>query len=97
MKQSNQTTNNRDREHTEIMKTTEQKVSAQLATLDDLLKDRIPLFVSPVPTKATLRSWFDAAKIPRFKANPVAKRGGGPCFYSVPAVEKLFRSKNLMP
>jgi hypothetical protein len=29
----------------------------------------------------------------RFKANPVARRGGGPVYYSVAAAEKFFRSR----
>jgi hypothetical protein len=68
---------------------------ARLATLDQLSETTIPLFVCPVPTKDTLRAWFDAAKIPRFKSNPNAKRGGGPVFYSVSGVEKFFRSRIL--
>lgn len=34
-----------------------------------------------------------AARIPRFKPNPTAKRGGGYVYYSVPAVEKFLRSR----
>lgn len=69
--------------------------SVRLATLDELIKTTIPLFISPVPCRETLRSWFDAARIPRFKSNPMAKRGGGPCYYQVAAVEKLLRSRIL--
>jgi hypothetical protein len=67
----------------------------RLATMDELIKNVIPLFICPVPCRETLRSWFDAAKVPRFKANPLAKRGGGPCYYQVAAVEKLLRSRLL--
>lgn len=66
--------------------------TARMATLDQLIKDTLPLFLSPVPSKDTLRAWFDRAKVPRFKPNPSAKRGGGPVYYSVAAVEKLLRS-----
>jgi len=66
---------------------------ARLATLDQLIENTIPLFLNPVPSRATLRDWFDAAKIPKFKANPAAKRGGGPCFYQTAGVEKFFRSR----
>ena len=52
-------------------------------------------FMQPVPSVETLRDWFNAARIPRFKSNPTAKRGGGPVFYSVPAVEKFLRSRLL--
>lgn len=68
--------------------------SVRLATLDELIPT-LQNFITPVPTKDTLRAWFDAAKIPRFKSNPTAKRGGGPVYYSVPAVEKLMRSRTI--
>ena len=67
--------------------------TARLATLDVLLETTIPLFLDPTPSRATLREWFDGARIPRFKANPLARRGGGPVYYSVAAVEKLLRSR----
>jgi hypothetical protein len=70
-------------------------LNARLATLDQLLQTTIPAFLSPCPSRETLRAWFDAAGIPRFKSNPTAQRGGGPCFYSIPAVEKFFRSRTL--
>lgn len=68
----------------------------RLATLDELLRTVIPLFLSPIPNRETLRDWLDKAKIPRFKSNPSAKRGGGPCYYSVAAVEKFLRSRTLL-
>lgn len=67
----------------------------RLATLDSLLETTIPVFLSPPPKRETLKDWLDKARIPRFKSNPTAKRGGGPVFYSVPAVEKYFRSRTL--
>jgi hypothetical protein len=70
--------------------------TARLATLDQLLETTIPLFLSPVPSRDTLRNWLDSAKIPRFKANPTAKRGGGTAFYSVAGVEKFLRSRILV-
>ena len=70
-------------------------ISARLATLDELLQTTIPAFLAPAPSRETLRDWFDQARIPRFKANPVAKRGGGPVFYSVAAVEKFLRSRTI--
>jgi hypothetical protein len=69
--------------------------SARLATLDELLKTVIPAYLTPSPGRETLRDWFDQARIPRFKANPTAKRGGGPVFYSVSAVEKFLHSRTL--
>ena len=67
--------------------------NARAATLDELLKTTVPAFLTPLPSRDTLRSWLDEAKVPRFKANPLATRGGGPCYYSVAGVEKLLRSK----
>ena len=69
--------------------------SARLATLEQLLQTLIPAYLSPPPTAETLREWFDAARIPRFKANPAARRGGGPVFYSVAAVEKFLQTRTL--
>lgn len=72
-------------------------ITARLATIDELSKTTIPVFLSPVPSREMLRDWFAKAKIPRFKSNPTAKRGGGPVFYSVPDVEKFFRSRTMQP
>ena len=69
--------------------------SARLATLDQLLQTIIPAYLAPPPCRETLRDWFDEARIPRFKTNPTAKRGGGPVFYSVAAVEKFLRTRTL--
>ena len=68
-------------------------ISARLATLDELIENVLPLFISPVPSRDTLRDWFDRADIARFKSNPTAKRGGGAVYYSVSAVEKFLRSR----
>ncbi len=51
--------------------------NVRLATLDQLITDILPNFIQPIPCRETLRQWFDAAKVPRFKTNPLAKRGGG--------------------
>ena len=67
--------------------------TARLATLPQLKKNTLPQFLDPIPTDETLRAWFDAAGVPRFKSNPSAKRGGGPVFYSVAGVEKFFRNR----
>ena len=69
--------------------------TARLATLDQLAQTLIPAYLTPVPSHETLRDWFDTARIPRFKANPAAKRGGGPVFYSVAAVEKFLQTRTL--
>jgi hypothetical protein len=67
----------------------------RLATLEELVKNILPNFLSPVPSRETLRDWFDQAQIPRLKANPTAKRGGGKVFYSVSAVEKFLRASTM--
>jgi hypothetical protein len=69
--------------------------SARLASLDGLLQTVIPAYFDPVPSRETLRDWFDQARIPRFKSNPAARRGGGTVFYSVAAVEKFLQSRTL--
>ena len=72
-----------------------EQITARLATLDELMRSTIPAFLQPVPPRDTLRDWFTAASIPKFKSNPTAKRGGGPCYYSVAAVEKFLRSRTV--
>lgn len=69
--------------------------TARLKTLEQLRQTTLPQFISPVPSNETLRTWFDQAKIPRFKANSAARRGGGAVYYSEAAVEKLFRARLL--
>ena len=69
--------------------------NARLATMVVLRETLLPNFLDPIPTNETLRNWFDEARVPRFKSNPLAKRGGGPVFYQVAAVEKLLRTKLL--
>ena len=69
--------------------------SARLATLESLAKTLIPAYLDPPPCHETLREWFDGARIPRFKANPAAKRGGGQVYYSVAAVEKFLQTRTL--
>jgi hypothetical protein len=66
---------------------------ARAATLEKIRSEVAPNFIDPVPSSDTLRDWFDKAGIPRFKANPGATRGGGPCFYQLSAVEKFFRGR----
>jgi hypothetical protein len=77
------------------MNKTNGETTARLATLDALRENTLPVFIQPVPSNETLRAWFDAAKIPRFKSNPTARRGGGAVWYSVAAVEKFFRSRTV--
>ena len=71
------------------------KASARLSTLDELIENTLPNFITPIPSKDTLRTWFDGANIPRFKSNPTARRGGGRVFYSVSAVENFLRNRTL--
>jgi len=74
---------------------TNETPSARLASLESLAKTLIPAYLDPPPSQETLRDWFDTARIPRFKANPTARRGGGTVFYSVSAVEKFLQSRTL--
>ncbi len=67
--------------------------AARLATIAQLRKTTLAVFIDPIPSNETLRAWFDAANIPRFKSNPSARKGGGPVFYSTAGVEKFFRSR----
>jgi hypothetical protein len=71
------------------------QTTARLATIPQLKKTTVCHFIDPIPSTETLRAWFDDANVPRFKSNPSARRGGGPVFYSVAAVEKFFRSRTL--
>ncbi len=67
-------------------------VRARLATLAQL-RPILSQHIDPVLPDETLRKWFDDGKVPRFKSNPVARRGGGPVFYSVAGVEKFLQSR----
>ena len=76
-------------------KATRDPATCRTATLDQIIISMLAVHFCPVPCKATVRSWFDKAGIPRFKSNPTAKRGGGDVFYSVPHVEKFLKSRTL--
>jgi len=69
--------------------------NVRLATMGELRENILPNFIAPLPSVDTLRAWFDEAKIPRMKSNPSARRGGGKVYFSVAAVEKFFRSRQL--
>jgi len=74
-----------------------EKVSAQnrrLATLV-VLHQIAAQHLDPCPPMSTIRTWCNREKVPRFKSNPTAPRGGGTVFYSVPHFEKLLRSRVL--
>jgi hypothetical protein len=70
--------------------------TARAATIGQLLKTTIPVFLDPPPSAESLRDWFDKENVPRFKTNPLAKRGGGPVYYSVSVVEKLLRQRLML-
>ncbi len=69
--------------------------NARLATLDRLLETTVRNYSDPVPCRDALRGWLDDARVPRLKSNPTAKRGGGPVYYQVSAVEKMLRARTL--
>ena len=64
------------------------KTKARHATLDRIKKTVLPNFIDPIPGDESLRKLFGARRVPKFKPNPTAKRGGGPVYYLVSAVEK---------
>jgi hypothetical protein len=66
---------------------------ARLATLAEIRRDVLPLWINPIPSTATLRTWFANDGVQRLKANPTCKRGGGPVYYSLADVEKSFRRR----
>ncbi|HZR17966.1 MAG TPA: hypothetical protein VFE51_11655 [Verrucomicrobiae bacterium] len=67
---------------------------ARCATLQQL-RELFKLHLGHTPCDLTIRTRLDEWKVPRFKANPAAKKGGGPCYYSVAHVEKQLRSRML--
>lgn len=67
--------------------------TARTATLEQLRRNTLALYLNPIPCDETIRRWFDAARIPRLKANPLAKRGGGPVYYRVADVEKFLQKR----
>jgi hypothetical protein len=67
--------------------------TARLASLKELREHVLPNYLLRIPSDETLRAWFDAAKIPRFKANPTCLRGGGYVHYQVSAIERYFERR----
>lgn len=67
--------------------------NARLVSLEEIRENFLPLHIHPVPGRDTLRIWFKT--LPRFKANPLAKRGGGPTFYRLSDVEKFIRNRTV--
>lgn len=66
-----------------------------MVTLNHLIENVLPNFLDPLPTAETLRNWLNNARVPCFKSNPTAKRGGGPAYYSLAGVEKFLRTRTL--
>jgi hypothetical protein len=69
--------------------------NARSGDLDYICNIVLPPFINPVPSRDTVRDWLDTAKVPKFKANPVARRGGGRAYYSISHVEKMLRSRTI--
>ena len=67
--------------------------NARCASLDQIMATVIAAYLTPIPERPVLRRWFRDAGIPCFKANPLAKKGGGPCYYSVSHVEKFLAAR----
>lgn len=72
------------------------KSNIRLATLSEIRETTVSAYLSPPPSLETIRDWCDKARVPRFKANPLAKRGGGAVYYSVAAVEKFLRNRTML-
>jgi hypothetical protein len=64
---------------------------ARLLSLDALREQILPQYLSPIPTRQSLRKWFRT--VPKFKANPLSQRGGGTVYYSVDAVTKILKAR----
>jgi hypothetical protein len=79
------------------MNKTESIKQARLATMDELIQNVLPLFITPIPSRETLRSWFNRAHVPRLKTSPRAKRGGGALYYDVESVKKFLRCRVASP
>lgn len=69
--------------------------TARMVTLNHLLENVLPLYLNPLPTAETLRNWLNNARVPCFKSNPTARRGGGPAYYSRAGVERFLRTRTL--
>ena len=77
------------------MKESKPMTTARLASLSELMENVLPNFLTPVPSRDTVRNWLDKSGVARFKSNPLARRGGGVVFYSVNAVEKFLRQRTM--
>lgn len=66
---------------------------ARLATLKEICRELVPLWLQPPPTPATLKAWFETARVRRLKANPSARHGGGRVYYDLGDVEKCLRGR----
>jgi hypothetical protein len=69
----------------------ENVVAARMMTTNELLTRVFPNFISPVPTKRALAEMLHRHRIPFWKSNVAAARGGGPVYWQVSAVERLLR------
>ena len=63
--------------------------NVRFATLAVLLREIASLYVAPPPTPRTFRTWLNRNRVPRKKANPMARAGGGEVYYSVPDTIKM--------
>lgn len=65
--------------------------TARFASLETICEKIIPLFLDPPPKPVSIKRLLDRNRVPRCKANPSARRGGGYCYYHVATVEQLLR------
>lgn len=65
----------------------------RLATLARIKSDVLPGYFDELPSDETLRNHFRAAGIPFIKRNRAAKRGGGPVFWEISAIERYLKAQ----
>src|SRR6267154_3419706 len=66
---------------------------AKLATMEEIQRDILPLWMNEPPSTATLRAWFNRDRVQRLKANPHSKHGGGRVWFLVSDVERCLRNR----
>ena len=74
---------------------TELPSTARMETVPELLDGVVKMYLNPPPKPATFRQWLKRGRVPCFKSNPAAERGGGTCWYSVAAVERLLAQRTM--
>jgi len=69
------------------------EVLPRMITLREIEELILPQYYRKIPCRRTLLTWLKAARIPKTKANPTAKFGGGITYYHTLAVERWLRQR----